>query len=179
MELTQLALDCGAYGAELLPVDKIVLNGGFRALCEQNSCGNYGKTYMCPPYIGTIEELMEQVRGYDCALLYQTVAPLEDSFDFEGMTEGGRQHALVSRAIHAALPPELGEVLHMAGGGCKLCERCAKADDLPCRHPEEALGSLSAYGVDVYNTAKATRLKYINGQNTVTYFGMVLFKERA
>lgn len=179
MDLIGLALDCGAYGADLIRQEQIVLNKDFRSLCEQNSCGNYGKTYMCPPAIGPIEVLMEQIRGYDCALLYQTVAQLEDSFDFEGMTEGGKQHALVSQAIHAALPPELGEVLHMAGGGCKLCERCAKEDGLPCRHPQTALGSLSAYGVDVYNTTRSTSLRYINGQNTVTYFGMILFKERA
>ena len=42
-----------------------------------------------------------------------------------------------------------------------------------------ALGgpSLEGYGVDVYNTTKDTPLKYINGQNTVTYFGMILFSE--
>ena len=32
-------------------------------------------------------------------------------------------------------------------------------------------------GIDVYNTVKDTPLKYINGANTVTYFGLVLFEE--
>ena len=50
--------------------------------------------------------------------------------------------------------------------------------DEPCRFPEKALPSLEAYGVDVYNTTKDTDLKYINGQNTVTFFGMVLFREK-
>ena len=130
---------------------------------------------MCPPDIGPVEVLMDKVRGYDRALLYQTVAQLEDSFDFEGMTEGGKQHAQVSQAIHKELPSRLQEFLHLAGGGCLLCERCAKEENLPCRYPERALGSLSAYGVDVYNTTLSTSLKYINGQNTVTYFGMILF----
>ena len=31
--------------------------------------------------------------------------------------------------------------------------------------------------MDVYNTTRSTELKYINGQNTVTYFGMVLFRD--
>ena len=38
---------------------------------------------------------------------------------------------------------------------------------------------MEAYGIDVYNTTKNTELKYINGQDTVTYFGMVLFEEEA
>ena len=41
--------------------------------------------------------------------------------------------------------------------------------------PEKAMSSLEGYCVDVYNTTKDTPLKYINGQNTVTYFGAILF----
>ena len=43
--------------------------------------------------------------------------------------------------------------------------------------PEKALSSLEAYGIDVYQTTKDTDLKYINGADTVTYFGIVLFQE--
>ena len=45
----------------------------------------------------------------------------------------------------------------------------------PCRHPDRALASLESYGMDVYNTTRSTPLQYINGANTVTYFGMVLY----
>jgi len=179
MDLIQLALDCGAYKADILRQDQVVLSSEFRVLCEMNHCGNYGRTYTCPPYIGPVEKMMEQIRQYDRVLLYQTVAELEDSFDVEGMTAGGERHTQVCQSIHRALPSGLGSFLHLAGGGCRLCEKCAKQDNLPCRHPEEALPSLSAYGVDVCNTTRASNMKYINGQNTVTYFGMVLFKEEA
>ena len=66
-----------------------------------------------------------------------------------------------------------GESLCLSAGGCRLCERCAKLDDEPCRMPDKAMTSLEACGVDVYNTTKKTELKYINGQNTVTFFGAV------
>ena len=62
-------------------------------------------------------------------------------------------------------------------GGCGLCPRCAKAAGLPCRHPDRALPSLEGYGIDVYNTARHTALRYVNGPNTGTYFGLVLFKD--
>jgi len=32
--------------------------------------------------------------------------------------------------------------------------------------------------VDVYKTTKPTSLRYINGQNTVTYFGMVCLEDK-
>ena len=50
-------------------------------------------------------------------------------------------------------------------------------DQQPCRHPDTALGAMEGYGMDVYQTVKNTELKYTNGQNTVTYFGIILFTE--
>jgi hypothetical protein len=35
--------------------------------------------------------------------------------------------------------------------------------------------SLEAYGINVSELAKSAGMKYINGQDTVTYFGAVLF----
>ena len=35
--------------------------------------------------------------------------------------------------------------------------------------------SLEAYGIHVSKLAETAGMKYINGQNTVTYFGAVLF----
>ena len=41
--------------------------------------------------------------------------------------------------------------------------------------PDLAMPSLESYGVNVYQTAQQAGLAYINGQDTVTYFGMVLW----
>jgi hypothetical protein len=83
--------------------------------------------------------------------------------------------ALFSQRVNDAVKPLLPDCLHLSCGGCNLCERCAKLDDQPCRLPDKALPPMEGYGIDVYNTTKPTDLKYINGQNTVTYFGIVLF----
>jgi len=41
--------------------------------------------------------------------------------------------------------------------------------------PDRAMPSLEAYGINVSLLAKTSGMKYINGANTVTYFGAVLF----
>lgn len=176
--LIDSALSCGAAKATLLDRQQIVLSNTFRAICESNQCGGYGKCWMCPPYIGAIEELMEKVRSYPRALLYQTIYEIEDSYDIEGMFEAGANHAQVSQRLQKEMASVIGKpFLHLTCGGCHLCPTCAKRSEEPCRFPDKALPSLEGYGVDVYNTTKDTPLKYINGQNTVTYFGMVLFSE--
>ena len=154
--LIQTALDCGATGADMVGQDGVIMDPSFRSFCEENICGMYGRCYMCPPDIGPVEELIAQVRSFDRGLLYQTVSPLEDSFDIEGMRE---------------------DALHLTVGGCGLCPQCAKPMGQPCRHPERALPSLESHGIDVYNTTRSTSLRYVNGPNTVTYFGLILFRE--
>ena len=176
-QLVSIALDAGANKATVISGDSVVLSASFRDICAKNSCGLYGRCWMCPPDIGEIEPLMAEVRRYEHGLLYQTIADIEDSFDIEGMQEAGRNHAMVSQRVEAFMMPLLGKHLHLSCGGCRLCERCTKADGLPCRKPEQTLPPMEGYGIDVFNTTSSTDLKYINGANTVTYFGLLLFEE--
>ena len=174
--LSRMATELGAYRAAVINVSDIAVDASFRELCEANACGNYGRNWMCPPDAGDIHELMDRLKSYRYALVYQTVSPLEDSYDFEGMTEAGFRHNRLILALRekvAGLP--LSRALHLGAGGCRVCDECAKRTDEPCRHPDEAVASLETYGVNVSKLAPAAGMKYINGQNTVTYFGAVLF----
>jgi len=174
--LQELAIHSGAKKAAFIDAKRIVLSSEFRDICKQNGCGNYHRCYMCPPDIGDIEVLMQKVRSFSRAMLYQTIGTLEDSFDIEGMTAAAMEHAQVSQRIQRGMPALwTGTFLHLTCGGCRLCEVCAQRTGEPCRHPGLPLPSLESYGVDVYQTTKDTELKYINGQNTVTFFGMVLW----
>ena len=179
-DVVSLALICGFDKAEPITAGQIVLDRSFRAQCASNACGVYGKCWMCPPDIGDIDALMEDIRRYPGGILYQSVFPLEDSFDFEGMQEGGQKHSKRSQLLNKKLR-EAGYdgFLHLGKGGCGVCSPCAKSAGEPCRFPEKALSSVEAYGVNVSATVKSTTMKYINGANTVTYFGMVLLKENA
>ena len=177
-QILQRVLNGGASKAVFIPQSQIVLSAEFRRICERNQCGGYGRCWMCPPFIGEIEVLMEKVRSFPDAILYQTIHEIEDSFDIEGMFDAGKKHAHISLNIEGSLRQlDIKRYLHLSCGGCHICDVCAKKNDEPCRFPDKALSSVEGYGVDVYNTTKDTPLQYINGQNTVTYFGMVLFEE--
>jgi len=188
--LMKLVADAGASATAFIKTEDIVLSEEFRAICEKNSCGKYGKCYMCPPFTGPIDERMGEVRSYPGGILYQSVGTLEDSFDFDGMMAAAKHHAELSRAIDRRLkvlgtdnPATAGSpeaavpaYLHLSNGGCDLCETCGAIDGTPCRFPDLALPSVESYGMDVYRTSKAAGLKYNNGPNTVTYFGLILFE---
>ena len=176
--LIDAAISSGAYKAEVVTADRLVLSHEFVDICKTNQCGKYGKCWMCPPAVGDIDEMMEKAGTFPNVLIYQYVGQLEDSFDIEGMEEAGKVHTVVSQKLNDLLPTLLhAEYLHLSKGGCGLCETCTIIENKPCRFPDKALASLESYGVDVYQSVKDTSLRYINGQNTVTYFGMVLFSE--
>lgn len=175
--LREQALLLGAYRAEFVHVSGISTDASFRKLCEANACGNFNRSYMCPPDIGEIGELMENIRSFDCALVYQTVGRLLDSYDFEGMMDAGEKHNALAQKLKEITDQGCeGEVLHLGAGGCRVCGVCGKKTGEPCRYPNKAMGSLEAYGINVSLLAKLANMEYINGQNTVTYFGAVFFK---
>ena len=174
--LSSIPVSKGAYKASVIHTKDIVLDRAFRDMCASNACGMYGKCYMCPPDVGDIDELMREVGKYDYALVYQTVTELEDSYDFEGMIEAKKKTYPLAQNLRKVFEDiDVEKVLHLGAGGCGVCETCAKRTGEPCRFPEKAMPSLEAYGVNVSKLAETSGMKYINGQDTVTYFGAVLF----
>lgn len=168
-------LALGAAHTAALPVDAICFHLDFRDICASNACGMFGRCWMCPPAVGAAEDLIAHAKSFHQALVYQTIHPIEDSFDIEGMLAAGERQNRLAQAVQSLLRQNGEErFLHLGAGGCRYCPTCAKADEQPCRFPNRALASLEAYCIDVSRLAKSCGLKYINGANTVTYFGLLL-----
>lgn len=54
----------GAYKAGVVDLQDVRFDRAFRAMCETNACGNYGKCWMCPPDAGDIDALMNEAQSY-------------------------------------------------------------------------------------------------------------------
>lgn len=175
-EYVQMALDAGADNGAMIPISAIVFDRSFRQLCEMNSCGKYGRCWMCPPDAGDIDEMIAQTKGYRQGMFFQTIHPLEDSYDIEGMEAAALRHNEVTDRLSEALVPLMGkDTIVLGAGACHRCEECTKITGEPCRSPDKAIRSLESYGIAVSQLAEACGLKYINGVNTFTYFGGFLY----
>lgn len=172
------AIQEGAFKAAVILVKDIPFDCTFRKACQANTCGNYGQCWMCPPYVGDMDQLIAAAKKFRYALVYQTITEIEDSFDIEGMLSAGKHHNAVACKIKDRIADSFcGNTLQLGAGGCRICEVCAKREEKPCRHPEQALASLEAYGVAVSELADLCGLRYSNGKNTVTYFGTYFFDQ--
>ncbi len=175
--LEAACLEQGAFKARVIDTDSIPFDKGLRAYCEANMCGSYDKNWACPPGVGEPDELIARAGGYSHALVFQTVGELEDSFDLEGMEAAAARHAAVAEAVRGRVTGEMSSYLFLTAGGCTVCKTCARAEDKPCRFPEKAISSLEAYCINVAALAGRCGMKYINGKDTVTYFGAILFQD--
>lgn len=175
--LVKAALDYGADKAELIAPAKLVCSNSFRAYCEDNLCGFYGKCWSCPPDVGEIEVLTAQLRNYEHIVIYQVISPVEDISNQEEIYAAGERLSATSQKLQSLLWSALNKPFLHLGGSCHLCPECTKLYNEPCRYPDKLLPSLSAYGVDVCKTCEGTSLSYMNGENTITNFGMILFNE--
>jgi len=173
--LINIALAAGAANANITKVLEIKFDREFRAACEQNLCGKFGKCWMCPPDVGDIDKMIAQAKEYQNVLVFQSIGQLEDSFDIEGMEEAAKAHNTLVTTIAEKLDGVLEDHLILGAGACHICSSCTILKSQPCAHPQKAIPSLEAYGIAVSELAQASGIAYMNGTNTVTYFGGVLF----
>ena len=171
------AADAHGLLTGIVPVEKIHFHPELRAACEQNYCGNFGKNHMCPPLVGEVHDLIERARQYTSALVLSKVFPLEDSYDYEGMVAGGDAFHAITRTVRTQALALWPDMLMLGSGGCSYCEICTAKAGEPCASPADAMYSLEATGIHVASLAGQCGLKYINGQDTVTYFAAILLHE--
>lgn len=173
-KLTEIISLSGVFQYGVVDTACISFSEAVRKMCEANTCRQYGKTWSCPPAIGTVDECRERCRKYQKMLVFSVKCDLEDSFDYEGMTKGMDDFKQICEKLNTEVKACLTDYLTLSNGGCGTCESCTYPVQ-PCRFPDKVHGSLEGHGIFVNELAKMAGINYINGPNTVTYFGAVLY----
>ena len=174
--IEQLAKDQGFEFMGTCSAKELTARQEVRAMCAANTCQMYEHSWACPPACGEIEDFQRQMREFDHCLVVQTVADMEDDFDVEAMQEAGdlqkeRVLNLVEAIDEAGLSAS---TMTLSAGTCTLCKECTYPD-APCRRPDQMHHSIEGYGFVVSDLAKEAGIPYMNGKNTVTFFGAVLY----
>lgn len=172
--LLRKAQDCGFTAAGAIRTSELKFYPEVRRICEGNSCRGYGKTWACPPAVGSLEECESRVLKYEYMLLFSQKFDLEDSFDFEGMEQGMVSFkATVDRFAELA-KPRFPNCLILSNEGCGRCKNCTYPTS-PCRFPDKLYPSIEGFGFIVSELAAQAGIQYNNGPDTVTFFGAMLF----
>ncbi len=162
--------------AGVIPTGSLRFHKEVRDTCEGNRCRGYGASCACPPAVGSPEECRARVLGFEKLQLFSKAYVLSDSMDFSGMGSAMRDFKECAWELGRQLRPGLSRLLILSNEGCSRCGTCTWPEEA-CRFPEELQPSIEGFGFIVSELAKQAGIPYMNGKNTVTFFGAALYDE--
>lgn len=174
-EAKKLAEECGFTNSGFFETCEMRFLKEVREMCRDNRCGRYGKSWVCPPASGDLEQMNARISGYTWGILLQSTGNLEDALDAENIIETERFQNECFTRFCSFLRAEGISHFPMGSGGCGKCRSCTYPSQ-PCRFPEEAVSSMEAYGLLVTDVCKSAGIPYYYGRNTITFSACVLFQ---
>ena len=145
-----------------------------RWICE-HECPMYGKSWACPPGVGTVDCCRQICMAYDHCLLISSIVEVRDIADME--------ETLATRPDHEALTEQVRELMKEQGvdpfilstEACTICDRCAILDGKPCRYPEKMHPCVESHGINVVDVLEKRGLEFQFGANVVTWVSLLFY----
>ena len=153
---------------------ELEFSGRIRWICE-NECPMYGKSWACPPGVGSVESCQKKCSAYENCLLISSIVEVRDIANME--------ETLATRPDHEALTEQVRELMLEQGvnpfilstEACTLCKRCAMEDGQPCRMPEKMHPCVESHGINVVDILESRGLDFQFGANVVTWISLLFF----
>jgi len=149
-----------------------------RDLCFINKCGNYGNNFMCPPHIGSLEEIKVRLKKYQRGILLQYSKALDVTIDIKGLRQSKVDfHNRVLQLEECLRNAGVKHIWGMIGGNCALCEICGAETGDPCPHQDKARTSLESLAINVVGLLEKFSRNSNFRPDRVTWTGCILFRE--
>ena len=160
---------------EFFPPEMLSFSDRVRHICE-TECPMYGKTWACPPGVGSVEDCRARCLSYPEALLISTVAEVQDIANMEETLATRREHEEITAQVRALIDAEGQEGFVLSSEACARCEKCSYPD-APCRHPSEMFPCIESHRILVTELAEKFGIEFIAG-NTVIWFSILFFRPK-
>ena len=164
------------YFCDFIDPKKLEFSDRIRWICE-NECPMYGKTWACPPGVGTVTECEKKCGGYTDCLMVSTITEVSDITNI--------YETLATRPAHEAVTDQVEEMMKQQGiapyilstEACAICEHCAYLDGQPCRYPDKMHPCVESHGINILPVIDEAGLTFQYGENVVTWFPLLFFNE--
>ena len=145
-----------------------------RWICE-HECPMYGKSWACPPGVGTVGQCEGKCAGYENCLMISTIAEVRDIADIEETLSTRGDHEEVTNQVGDLLRQQGIEPYILSSEACAECERCAILDGEPCRMPERMHPCVESHGINLLTVIDEQGLTFQYGENVVTWFSLLFY----
>ena len=172
--LEQQLQELPLYGYFFIDPKDLEFNSRIRWICE-NECPMCGKTWACPPGVGSVNSCKAKCLGYSNCLMIATITEVEDISNID--------ETLATRPEHEAISDQVGQLLREQGiepyilstEACAICDRCAILDSQPCRHPDRMHPCVESHGINVVPVMESCGMEFQFGCNVVTWISLLFY----
>ena len=162
------------YGYFDIDPRELEFSDRIRRICE-TECPMYGKTWACPPGVGSVAECEKKCLSYENCLMIATVTEVADIADINETLATRPGHEKITNQVRDILR-ELGETPYvLSTEACTVCERCAILDGLPCRMPGKMHHCVESHGINIIPTLEKCGIEFQYGQNVVTWVSLLFY----
>ena len=170
----QLA-DLPLYLYDVLDPKELEFSDRIRWIC-QHECPMYGKTWACPPGVGSVESCREKCLSYKNCLMIATMAEVSDIADIQQTLATRPEHEEITNQVGAAMEALGAKPYILSTEACTLCQRCAILDGQPCRHPERMHPCVESHGINIIPALESRGLEFQYGENVVTWVSLLFYQ---
>ena len=170
MRLSELPL----YQYAFVRTEDLMFSERIRWICE-HECPMYGKTWACPPAVGSVEECKARCMKFDEALLIATITEVSDIANIEETLATRAPHEEITRQVHEMVREQAGDTMVLSTEACAICEECAWPD-APCRFKEKMFSCVESHGIVVTDLAEKTGIDFYAEGNLVTWFSLIFYR---
>ena len=164
------------YVYEFIDPAELEFSDRVRWICE-HECPMYGKSWACPPGVGSVESCKCKCGTYENCLMISTITEVQDIADMEETLATRPEHEAVTLQVRD-LMREQGIVPYiLSTEACAVCERCAIEDGLPCRLPGKMHPCVESHGINILGLLDARGLAFQYGENVVTWFSLLFYND--
>ena len=145
-----------------------------RWICE-HECPMYGKSWACPPAVGTVAECKDRCHGYRNGLLISTITEVADIANIDETLATRPEHEAITNQVRELMRRQGVDPYVLSSESCAECGRCACLDGKPCRNPERMHPCVESHGINVLPMIDQLGLAFQYGENVVTWFSLLLY----
>ncbi|MFZ7121961.1 MAG: DUF2284 domain-containing protein [Eubacteriaceae bacterium] len=144
-----------------------------RTICK-SECPQYGKSWSCPPAVGTLDECKARCTKYKNAFIFSTISEVSDILNMEEMLSTISEHIQIVNEIKHNVFNNEEDVLILTAESCSICDECTYPNG-PCRHPESMYPCIESQAIIVTEICEKHKMSFFNGHNTITWFCLILY----
>jgi len=147
-----------------------------RWIC-QNECPMYGKSWACPPGVGSVTECAAKCLQYSSCLVVGTITEVESIADVEEALKTRPEHEAITNRVQQMFREQGIEPYILSTEACAVCERCAILDGEHCRLPDRMHPCVESHGINLIPTLEENGLDFQYGDNIVTWYSLLFYNE--